>query len=106
LLEDEEVVIDLLAGVADPNEDPLTVEIETEFPGDRLQFLADDATAQLTLRPDVGDAGTYTVKFTVRDDREGETARTLLVTVLPADGGAGAGFDIAAGYADPATGTR
>ncbi|MBT5710427.1 tandem-95 repeat protein, partial [Candidatus Poribacteria bacterium] len=105
LLEDEEVLIDLLAGVTDPNEDPLTVDIETEFPADRLVFAADDTTAELTLRPEVGDAGTYTVKFTVRDDREGETARTILVTVLAADGGLGAGFDIAAGYSDPATGT-
>ncbi|MEO2004537.1 MAG: Ig-like domain-containing protein, partial [Candidatus Poribacteria bacterium] len=110
LVEDEEAVIDLLAGVTDANDDPLTVEVETEFPAARMEFVTDDTSAQLTLRPEVGDAGIYTVKFTVRDDRDGETARTLLVTVLPADGGAGDGgagdgFDIVAGYSDPATGT-
>ena len=105
LLEDEEAVINLLVGVTDANEDPLTVAIKTGFPAARLEFVTDEASAQLTLRPEVGDAGTYTVKYTVADDRGGKTGRTLLVTVLPADGAAGAGFEIVAGYSDPAAGT-
>ncbi|MBM3214008.1 tandem-95 repeat protein [Candidatus Poribacteria bacterium] len=103
VLEGAELALNLLEGAVDPNGDPMTVTYETTFPADRLSY--DSAKSILTLRPVAGDAGVYPVRLRVSDGRGGETARAVVVMVLPAEGAGAGTFAILAAVADPTVGT-
>ena len=79
--EGDQLELDLLDGVFDPDGDTLTVELTTDLPPDAFSAQVADDLAVLTVAPEIGDAGAYTVEVTITDGRGGRLVQGWSIIV-------------------------
>ncbi|MBT5710804.1 hypothetical protein HOI71_07165, partial [Candidatus Poribacteria bacterium] len=83
--EGDQVDLDLLAGVTDPDGDALSLELTTDLPPTAYTLPAGETI--LTVAPEAGDAGAYQAEVTILDGRGGRLVHGWSITVPGEDPG-------------------